>query len=282
MRMRSTDAYERNLMRSMITRPAGDGRPVDRDFTDDRPAELIAELAALPPGHPSRPRLREEAITAWLPMARRLARRYRGRGESLDDLVQAATVSLITAVDRFDASMGTDFVGYAIPTILGGLKRHFRDRAWAIRVPRRLQEMRMAITDAGNELSRTLSRMPTVAEVAVHLGVTEEEVIEGLEGARAYRCTSLSAPVGPDDAMDLEGSLGTEDRDYARTELHLSLMPALATLTDRERRIVSLRFFGNQTQIEIAAQIGVSQMHVSRLLARALAKLREELGPDAC
>jgi RNA polymerase sigma-B factor len=268
-------------MRSMITRPGGGSLPAEQDLEDTRPAELIAELAALPPGHPSRPRLREETITAWLPMARRLARRYQGRGESLDDLVQAATVSLINAVDRFDTSLGVDFTGYAIPTILGGLKRHFRDRAWAIRVPRRLQEMRMAITSAGAELSRTLSRSPTVAEVAAHLGVTEEEVIEGLEGARAYRCTSLSAPVSADGALQLGDTLGAEDCDYERTELHLSLLPAMAALSERERRIVTLRFFGNQTQTEIAAQIGCSQMHVSRLLAGALAKLRSRLGPDA-
>lgn len=268
-------------MPSMTTHPAGGSTDNNQDFDDARPAELIAELAALPPDHPSRPRLREETITAWLPMARRLARRYKGRGESLDDLVQAATVSLISAVDRFDPSLGVDFTGYAIPTILGGLKRHFRDRAWAIRVPRRLQEMRMAITAAGSELSRTLSRTPTLAEVAAHLGVTEEQVIEGLEGARAYRCTSLSTPVGADSTMELADSLGTEDRDYERTELHLSLIPALAALTERERRIVTLRFFGNQTQIEIAAQVGVSQMHISRLLAGALVKLRNRLGPDA-
>jgi len=270
-------------MRSLTTRPNGRGRSADREYLDDqRPTELIAELAAMPSDDPARPRLREETINAWVPMARRLARRYDGRGEPLEDLVQAATVSLISAVDRFDASMGVDFTGYAIPTILGGLKRHFRDRAWAIRVPRRLQEMRMAITDARNVLTRTLNRTPTVAEVAAHLGATDEEVIEGLEGARAYRCTSLSTPVGSDGTMELGDSLGGEEDEYALTELHLSLVPAMAALTERERQIVTMRFFGNQTQSVIADQIGVSQMHVSRLLAGALVKLRKELGPDAC
>jgi RNA polymerase sigma-B factor len=214
-------------------------------------------------------------------MARRLARRYAGRGEALDDLVQAATVGLIKAVDRFDPAQSTDFPSYAIPTILGELKRHFRDRAWSVRVPRRLQEMRMAITNAGNELAHTLDRMPTVAEVAAHLHVSEEEVIEGLEGARAYRSTSLSTPVGPDRMLELGDTLGGEDDEYARTEMHLSLGPALTCLTERERLMITLRFYGNQTQSQIAAQIGVSQMHVSRLLAAALGKLRVKLGSDA-
>jgi RNA polymerase sigma-B factor len=278
-------------MHSATTSPTGDrgaAEPGGRVLLDDRAAALddrapalIAELAALAPGDPSRPRLRDETITAWLPMARRLARRYAGRGEALDDLVQAATIGLIKAVDRFDPAQCADFTGYAIPTILGEIKRHFRDRTWAVRVPRRIQEMRMAITNAGNELLHTLGRGPTVAEVAAHLQVTEEEVIEGLEGARAYRGASLSTPVGPDGSLELGDTLGAEDDDYSRTELHLSLKPAMGCLTDRERFIITARFYGNQTQSQIAAQIGVSQMHVSRLLANALNKLRAELGPDA-
>jgi RNA polymerase sigma-B factor len=247
---------------------------------DERAAALVSELAALPAGHPARPGLRDETITAWLPMARRLARRYTDRGEALDDLIQVATVGLIKAVDRFDPAVGADFPGYAIPTIVGELKRHFRDRTWSIRVPRRLQELRMAITKAGNELMHVLGRSPTVADVAAHLGVSEEEVIEGLEGARAYRSTSLSTPVGPDGLLELGDRLGAEDGDFARTELHLSLKPAMACLTERERFIIATRFYGNQTQAQVAAQIGVSQMHVSRLLAGALAKLRAQLGGD--
>ncbi|WP_306213629.1 SigB/SigF/SigG family RNA polymerase sigma factor [Actinoplanes sp. RD1] len=264
--------------------PAAPTRPADRGprfFPGDPRPGLVAELAALPPGHPSRARLREEAIAAWLPMARRLARRYAGRGEALDDLVQAATIGLINAVDRFDPAQGADFTGYAIPTVIGELKRHFRDRAWSVRVPRRLQEMRIRITGARDELAHTLGRPPTVADVAAHLGVDEEAVLEGLEGGRAYSSTSLSTPVGPDGELELGDSLGAEDDDYARTELRLSLTPALASLTERERMIVTSSFYGNQTQSRIAGQLGISQMHVSRLLAGALIKLRAQLGPEA-
>jgi RNA polymerase sigma-B factor len=250
-----------------------------RVAADDLASELIHLYAVMPPEHPSRPAAREKAISAWLPMAERLARRYLSRGESYDDLRQTATIGLIKAVDRFDPERGTDFVGYAVPTILGEIRRHFRDRAWAIRVPRRLQEMGMAITAANADLSHALGRRPTVAEIADRLDTTEEEVIEGLEGGRAYRAVSLASPVGEDGSMELGDTLGGEDHGYALTELHLSLGPAMRCLTEREKRIVTLRFFGNQTQMQIAEQIGVSQMHISRLLSGALAKLRKQLDP---
>ncbi|MFI7543623.1 SigB/SigF/SigG family RNA polymerase sigma factor [Actinoplanes sp. NPDC049599] len=270
-------------MQASVTRPIRVPRPAEPPLADERGADLIARLSRLAPDDPARPRLRDETIEAWLPLTRRLARRYAGRGEPLDDLIQAATVGLIKAVDRFDAEVGVDFTGFAIPTVLGEIKRHFRDRAWAIRVPRRLQEMRMAISDAGTVLAHRLGRAPTVADLAGYLKVSEEDVLEGLEGARAYSATSLSTPVGAEGgALELGDTLGAEDDDYARTELHLSLGPALECLTERERTIVTLRFFGNQTQTQIAAQIGVSQMHVSRLLSAALVKLRTRLGPDAC
>ena len=272
-------------MYAPATRPIQSRRPSDHGdaATEERGVELIAALARTPQGDPARPRLRDDTIEAWLPMTRRLARRYAGRGEPLDDLVQAATVGLIKAIDRFDAEVGVDFTVFAIPTILGEIKRHFRDRAWAIRVPRRLQEMRMAISDAGTVLAHSLGRAPTVADIATYLKVSEEAVLEGLEGARAYSTTSLSTPVGTESGtLELGDTIGAEDDDYARTELHLSLGPAMKCLTERERTIVTLRFFGNQTQTQIAGQIGVSQMHVSRLLSAALAKLRTRLGPDAC
>jgi RNA polymerase sigma-B factor len=214
-------------------------------------------------------------------MAKRLARRYAGRGEALDDLVQIATVGLIKAIDRYDPQRGDGFVGYAIPTILGEVRRHFRDRGWVIRVPRRLQEMRMAINDANTTLTPTLGRAPTIADIAAHLKVSEEEVLEGLEGARAYRTTSLSAPAGAEGTFELGDTLGAVDHGYELTELHLALGPAMAGLTERQRRIVTMRFYGNQTQSQIAEQIGVSQMHVSRLLTAALTTLRAHLGPDA-
>jgi RNA polymerase sigma-B factor len=248
---------------------------------DRQGLELIAAMAACPMDDPSRRLLRDRAIEAWLPMAWRLARRYAGRGESSDDLVQIATVGLIKAVDRYDVQRGEGFLGYAIPTILGEVRRHFRDRGWAIRVPRRLQEMRMAINEANTTLTHTLGQAPTVAEIADHLKVSEEEVLEGLEGAVAYRATSLSTPIGEDGATELGDTLGSNEDGYALAELHLALEPALARLSERERRIVAMRFYGNQSQLQIAVQIGVSQMQVSRLLSAALRKLRTDLGPDA-
>jgi RNA polymerase sigma-B factor len=261
--------------------PTDSRRHIDQ-LSDERATTLIMQLAELPAGHPTRPRLRDEAITAWLPMARRLARRYAGRGEAMDDLIQAATVGLIKSVDRFDESLGVHFTGYAIPTIVGELKRHFRDRTWSMRVPRRLQELRLSISEAANVLGQTLGRSPTVTDVAAYLGIGEEEVLEGLESARAYRASSLSTPIGSAGDRELGDNLGSEDDGFARADLQLSLGPAMQHLTDREKLIVMLRFHGNQTQIQIAERIGVSQMHVSRLLAGALVKLRHQLEPEGC
>jgi RNA polymerase sigma-B factor len=237
-------------------------------------------MARMPADQPGRAALRDRVIEAWLPLARHLAARYNGRGEPADDLLQTATVGLIKAVDRYDPDRGVEFSGFAIPTILGEVKRHFRDRTWSVRVPRRTQELRMAITDANNTLMHTLGRSPTVADIAVHLGVTEEDVLEGLEGARAYAATSLSTPVSMDESMSLGDTLGEEDHEYEMTELRMVLGTALAHLNEREQTILSLRFYGNMTQSDIAAQVGVSQMHVSRLITRSLAKLRTELTSD--
>jgi RNA polymerase sigma-B factor len=244
---------------------------------DEVASRLIEELATAQPDDPRRPRLRERAIEAWLPLAHHLARRYAGRGEPFDDLVQVAVVGLIKAVDRYEADRGVDFAAYAIPTVLGEVKRHFRDRTWSIRVPRRLQEIRMRITAANNTLAQELGRAPTVPEIAEHLGVSDEEIVEGLEGARAYRSASLSAPVGEEGAMELGDTLGGEDAGYGLVELRLALGPAMATLGKREQQIVSLRFYGNQTQTQIAEQLGISQMHVSRLLARSMVALRARI-----
>ena len=246
--------------------------------TPDDAAEILAAMAELPAGHRARAALRDRAIEAWLPLARHLANRYAGRGEPADDLLQTAVVGLIKAVDKFDPDFGVDFAGYAIPTIAGEIKRHFRDRTWAIRVPRRLQELRLAITAANGTLSHTLGRSPTVADVAAHLGITEEEVLEGLEGARAYSATSLSSLVGAEGSSELGETLGGADHEFELAETRIALGPALAALDERERAIVTLRFYGNLTQAEIAERVGISQMHVSRLIARALLKLRGELG----
>jgi RNA polymerase sigma-B factor len=246
----------------------------------DTAVELLHTMVALPVGHPSRPRLRAQAIEAWLPLARHLANRYTGRGEPTDDLIQTATLGLIKAIDRYDPSFGVEFGGFAIPTIVGELKRHFRDRTWSIRVPRRLQELRIAITAANNTLTHTLGRSPTVADIAAHLGVNEEDVLEGLEGARAYSATSLSTPVTDDGATQLADTLGGDDHGFELTDLRLALGPALAALDERARTILTLRFYGNLTQSEIADRVGISQMHVSRLITRALLQLRAQLGHD--
>ncbi|MFI7601681.1 SigB/SigF/SigG family RNA polymerase sigma factor [Actinoplanes sp. NPDC049681] len=238
--------------------------------------EVLQQMVAATAG-PRRAALRDEAVRAWLPLAQHLAHRYSGRGEPDDDLLQTATVGLIKAIDRFDPDRGVEFAGFAIPTILGEIRRHFRDRTWSVRVPRRLQELRMAITEASNALVHTLGRSPTVADIAAHLNTTEEEVLEGLEGARAYSAKSLSTPVTEDGATSLGDMLGEDDHDMELAELRVALGPAMASLDERERTILSLRFFGNMTQSDIADRIGVSQMHVSRLIARALSKLRAEL-----
>ena len=241
------------------------------------PEAMIIAFAECDAADPARPRLRERAIEAWLPMAGHLARRYANRGEPLDDLIQVAVVGLIKSIDRYETGHGVEFPGFAVPTIVGELKRHFRDRAWSIRVPRRLQELRMAITAANHTLAHTLGRSPTVADVAAHLGIGEEEVLEGLEGARAYAATSLSTPVDDEGGRELADTLGGEDPEFELAETRIALAPALATLDAREQKILTLRFYGNLTQAEIAEQVGISQMHVSRLISRALVKLRHHL-----
>jgi len=249
-----------------------------RDGPADSATDLLLAMVALPAEHPSRPKLRERAIEAWLPLANHLAQRYGGRGEPTDDLRQTAAIGLIKAIDKFEPNRGVDFAGYAIPTIIGEIKRHFRDRTWDIRVPRRLQELRLHISEANSTLLQSLGRSPTVADIAAHLRLTEEEVLEGLEGARAYNAVSLSTPTGDGErSTELGDMLGGEDPEFALAEIRTSLGPALATLDERERKILALRFHGNLTQSQIAERIGVSQMHVSRLLTRTLAQLRRSL-----
>ena len=262
----------RTTMTATLTEPATTEDTLTGAKAADTAAELLGAMADLPHDHPSRAALRDRAIEAWLPLARHLAHRYSGRGE--------ATVGLIKAVDKFDPERGVDFAGYAIPTIIGEIKRHFRDRTWSVRVPRRLQELRLAITEANATLTHTLGRSPTVPDIAVHLGVTEDEVLEGLEGARAYNATSLSTPISGDGSTELGDTLGGDDREYELADLRVALGPALATLDEREQRILTLRFYGNLTQSQIAEKVGISQMHVSRLLTKALGKLRGQLDID--
>jgi RNA polymerase sigma-B factor len=248
---------------------------VDRSTGRAEAWALFARLAELPEPGPERNRLRAELVERHLPLVRYLARRYVGRGEPLDDLLQAGAMGLIKAVDRFDPARGLQFSTYAAPTIQGEIRRHFRDRTWAVHVQRGLQELTAEVTRCAGELTQELNRSPSVAELAARSGHTEEEVLEALDCATAYTADSLEAPVGED--RTLGESLGGEDKALLDVELHESLGPALATLPERERRILQLRFYGNQTQSQIAAQLGISQMHVSRLLARTLVQLRERL-----
>jgi len=222
--------------------------------------------------------VRDRLVEMHLPLVEHLARRFRNRGEPLDDLVQVATIGLIKSVDRFDPERGVEFSTYATPTIVGEIKRHFRDKGWAVRVPRRLQELRLSLSTATGELSQRLGRAPTVHELAGHLKLTDEEVLEGLESANAYSTLSLDVPdQGDDDAPAVADALGSDDEALEGVEYREALRPLLAELPAREKKIVLLRFFGNMTQSQIADEIGISQMHVSRLLARTLAQLREGL-----
>jgi RNA polymerase sigma-B factor len=246
-----------------------------------RARELFEQLAALPEGDEERLRLRGELVELHLPLVEYLARRFRNRGEWLDDLTQVATIGLIKSIDRFDLSRGVEFSTYATPTIVGEIKRHFRDKGWAVRVPRRLQELKLALTKAISDLAQRLGRAPTVAELAAHLQMSEEDVLEGLESANAYSTVSLDAPdSGEDDAPAVAESLGMLDDALEGVEYRESLKPLLEQLPPREKRILLLRFFGNMTQSQIATELGISQMHVSRLLARTLAQLREGLTTD--
>ncbi|MHB1165403.1 MAG: RNA polymerase sigma factor SigF [Candidatus Nanopelagicales bacterium] len=241
---------------------------------------LLAELAALPDGDPRRAPVRDELVTMHLPLVRHLAGRYRDRGEPWEDLVQVGTVGLIKAVDRFDVDRGVEFSTFATPTILGEIKRNFRDRSWALKVPRRLQDLQAQVTSRAEELTASLGRAPTVRELASAIDVPEADVLDALEARHAYAADSLDATLpGDDSGGTVAASIGADDPAFLAVEDREALRPLLAALPDRERRIVMLRFFERKTQSQIAEQLGISQMHVSRLLARTLAQLRAGLEP---
>ena len=246
-----------------------------------RARELFERINQLPAGSPERERIRGQLVELHLPLVEYLARRFRNRGEWLDDLTQVATIGLIKSIDRFDLERGVEFSTYATPTIVGEIKRHFRDKGWAVRVPRRLQELKLSLTKAIGELAQREGRAPTVSELAAHLQMSEEEVLEGLESANAYSTVSLDAPdSGDEDAPAVADSLGIVDEALEGVEYRESLKPLLERLPPREKKILLLRFFGNLTQSQIAAELGISQMHVSRLLARTLTQLRDGLTND--
>lgn len=243
-------------------------RPTDRE----RERELFARL-------PDDPAARDELVEMFLPLAEYLARRFSGRGESLDDLVQVASVGLLNAIDRFDPEREVQFSTYAAVTIVGELKRHFRDKGWAIRVPRRLQEVGLRINAVLPELSQELGRSPTIDEIAERCEATPEEILDAMEAVQAYSTTSLESPVGEEGVAPID-VLGTEDPSLELLESWTAVAPAVRQLPPRERKVLYLRFFRGMTQSEIAREVGVSQMHVSRLLAQSLGFLRETVGED--
>jgi RNA polymerase sigma-B factor len=268
------------------TAGGGDGvGPVNTGSHSERLADqrrasraLFAEMGDAATSASRRRQCRDELVHLHLPLVEHCARRFRNRGEPYDDLVQVGTIGLIKAVDRFDTTREVEFSTYATPTIIGEIKRYFRDKGWAIRVPRRLQELRMSIGNVSGDLAQELGRSPTAREIADKLEIDVEEVLEGLESANAYATVSLDASEGDDDsAGSLLANLGAHDEALDHVEVRESIKPLIELLPARERRILLLRFFRGMTQSQIAAEIGVSQMHVSRLLTRTLELLRSEM-----
>ena len=231
-------------------------------------AEVEALFAAMPD-----PAARDEIATRFVPFAEYLARRFVGRGESVEDLTQVAMIGLLNAIDRFDLSREVQFSTYAAATIVGELKRHFRDKGWALRVPRRLQELAVRVNRVLPELTQSLGRSPTIPELAEHLEVGTDEIVDAMDAVQAYSTSSLDSPIGEEAQAPID-SLGELDPSIALLDEWSSLAPAVADLSPRDRRVLYLRFFRGLTQSEIAEDVGVSQMHVSRILAQTLEKLR--------
>ncbi len=226
---------------------------------------------------------REQLIEQYMSLVRSLARRYSYRGEQLEDLVQIGAIGLIKAIDRFDVNRGVELTTYATPNIIGEIKRHFRDRGWAVRVPRGLQELNIQLSRVIEELTVQNGRSPTIPELAKAASVTDEEVLEALESGRAYSSLSLSAGSGGNDddgELDPLESLGSEEHQYEVSEDRAVLEPGFRVLDERERKILHLRFFEGLTQSQIAQQVGISQMHVSRLIRRSLEKIRDEIAAE--
>ncbi len=236
---------------------------------------MFEQLAALEAGTGEHEALRAALIERHLPLVTFMARKFADRGEPLDDLIQVGTIGLIKAIDRFEISKGFEFSTFATPTIVGEIKRHFRDKTWAVRVPRRLQELGASVTKATTELTQKLDRSPTPKEIAKHLGITVDDVAEALESNAAYSTVSLD--VTSETSTSIGETFGALDEALEGVEYRESLKPLLAQLDDREKRILQMRFFDNLSQSQIATELGISQMHVSRILNKVLTHLREGL-----
>jgi RNA polymerase sigma-B factor len=250
---------------------------------DDAPdtADAFRLLTTLPEG-PERDAVRDRIVEAWLPMAERLAGRFRSRGESYEDLRQVAALGLVKAVDRYDPARGSAFESYAVPTVTGEIKRHFRDHMWTLHVPRRVQELRNRVRFAGQDLARTTpGRSPTVAEIAERADLSEEDVREGMEALESFTALSLDAEVpGSDDGYALVDGLGAPDPALETVVDREAVKERLAALPERERAILYMRFFDDMTQSRIAEELGISQMHVSRLISRCCDRVREQVLRD--
>ncbi|WP_053616007.1 SigB/SigF/SigG family RNA polymerase sigma factor [Nocardiopsis sp. NRRL B-16309] len=266
------------------TRKAGHRRPHSHDPIEGEAAAnaALAEIGALPEDDARAAELREYVVMVYAPFVRRVALKYRGHGEPYEDVRQTAMVGLLKAVHGFDPDRGSPFVSYLLPTVLGEIKRHFRDHTWAMRVPRQHQENRARLRTAIGAFEQEHAREPTTREIGELLGMCEGEAAELLQADQAYRALSLDVPHSwsgdGSEGTSPEDRLGCEDRGLALVEERESLRPALARLPERERRLLTLRFFGDKSQSEIAAELGYSQMHVSRLLAAVLQQLREDVG----
>ncbi|MFE9043348.1 RNA polymerase sigma factor SigF [Streptomyces sp. NPDC012421] len=279
----STPALPRPADSTPAPPPALEG-PLDRVAPADARAlskELFARLAELEEGTHEYAYVRNTLVELNLALVRFAAARFGTRSEPMEDIVQVGTIGLIKAIDRFELARGVEFPTFAMPTIIGEIKRFFRDTSWSVHVPRRLQELRLDLARAGDALSQRLDRAPTVAELAAELGISHDEVVEGMAASNAYTAASLDAQTEDDDhgqnETTLADRLGYEDHGLTGIEYVASLKPMIASLPERERLILSLRFVTGLTQSEIGAELGISQMHVSRLLARTLARLRRGL-----
>ncbi|WP_343599811.1 RNA polymerase sigma factor SigF [Mycobacterium sp.] len=241
--------------------------------------DMFRELAGIAADLPDFHRHRDKIVERCLPLADHIARRFENRGEARDDLVQVARVGLVNAVVRFDVDAGSDFVSFAVPTIMGEVRRHFRDNSWSVKVPRRLKELHLQLGAATADLSQRLGRAPTASELAAELGMDRDEVVEGLVAGSSYNTLSIDGGGSADDeARAIADTLGDIDAGLERIEDREALRPLLAALPERERMVLVLRFFESMTQTQIAERVGISQMHVSRLLAKSLAYLRDQLG----
>ncbi|PXX57906.1 RNA polymerase sigma-B factor [Nocardia tenerifensis] len=243
----------------------------------DDVALLFEQLGASKPGTARHTAIRAELIGRCIPLADHIARKFSGRGEPFDDLTQVARVGLVHAVDRFDIERGSNFLSFAVPTIMGEVRRYFRDNTWAMRVPRRVKETHLRIGSAIDALSQRLGRSPTAKEIAAELDVDPDEVTQAVIAGNAYQPSSIdAATLGRDTDASLLDTLGEEESQFDRVEEYVAIRPLLAGLPERERRILTMRFFESMTQTQIAQQMGISQMHVSRILAKTLARLREQ------